>query len=83
MERKRVVVTGLGIFCPVGNSVEDAWKNISTGVSGIAPIKRYNTEALDVHFGGEVKDFSPRDLFGVKEARHMDRFAQFAMAAAQ
>ncbi len=82
MERRRVVVTGLGMVCPVGNSVEESWRNASQGVSGIAPIQRFDTSDLEIHFGGEVKNFDPKALFGHREARRMDRVTQFAMAAA-
>jgi len=83
MERRRVVVTGMGILCPVGNSVEEAWRNAKLGVSGIAPIQRVDTSNLRVHFGGEVKNFDAKDLFGYREVRRMDRVTQLAMAAAQ
>lgn len=83
MERRRVVVTGMGIVCPVGNTVADAWHNARTGVSGIAPITRFDTSQLEVHFGGEVKNFDPKARFGHKEARRMDRVTMLAMAASQ
>ncbi len=83
MERQRVVVTGMGVVCPVGSSVEEAWRNVSNGVSGVGPITRFNTEGLEVHFGGEVKNFDPKALFGHREARRMDRVTQFAVAASQ
>jgi 3-oxoacyl-[acyl-carrier-protein] synthase II len=83
MERRRVVVTGLGMVCPTGNSVEESWRNASQGVSGIAPIQRFDTSELEVRFGGEVKNFDAKALFGHREARRMDRVTQFAMAAAR
>ncbi len=82
MERRRVVVTGMGIVCPVGNSVEEAWKNASEGVNGVAPIRRFDTSKLEVTFAGEVKNFDPKALFGHREVRRMDRVTQLAMAAA-
>jgi 3-oxoacyl-[acyl-carrier-protein] synthase II len=81
MERRRVVVTGMGIVCPNGNSVDEAWHNVSQGVTGIAPIERFDASELEVRFGGEVKNFDPKALFGHREARRMDRVTQFAMAA--
>ncbi|MHB8625505.1 MAG: beta-ketoacyl-ACP synthase II [Aggregatilineales bacterium] len=83
MDRRRVVITGLGIVCPIGNSVEEAWRNVTNGVSGIAPIQRFKVDDLEVRFGGELKDFDAKALFGYREARRMDRVTQLAMAAAQ
>jgi len=83
MERRRVVVTGMGILCPVGNSIEEAWRNAAQGVSGVASIQRFDTSHLEVHFGGEVKNFDAKALFGHREVRRMDRVTQLAMAAAQ
>src|SRR5689334_3712290 len=79
MERRRVVVTGLGIVCPVGTTVAEAWQNAANGVTGIAPIQRFSTDGLENHFGGEVKDWDPKARFGHREARRMDRVTQFAM----
>jgi 3-oxoacyl-[acyl-carrier-protein] synthase II len=83
MERRRVVVTGMGALCPVGNSVEEAWTNAKNGVSGIAPITRFDTSQLEVHFGGEVKNFDGKAAFGHREARRMDRVTMLAMAASK
>src|SRR5258708_40107320 len=83
MERRRVVVTGMGILCPVGNSIEEAWRNAAQGVSGVASIQRFDTSHLEVHFGGEVKNFDAKAMFGHREVRRMDRVTQLAMAAAQ
>src|SRR5450631_2911928 len=83
MERRRVVVTGMGIVCPVGNSVEEAWRNAAQGISGIGPIQRFDASYLEVRFGGEVKNFDAKELFGYREVRRMDRVTQLAMAAAQ
>ena len=83
MERRRVVITGMGMVCPVGNSVEESWQNAANGVGGIGTIQRVNTDALEVHIGGEVKNFDAKSLFGHREARRMDRVTQLAMAAAQ
>jgi 3-oxoacyl-[acyl-carrier-protein] synthase II len=83
MERRRVVITGMGMVCPIGNSVEESWQNAANGVGGVATIQRVKTDALEVHIGGEVKNFDAKALFGYREARRMDRVTQLAMAAAQ
>src|SRR5689334_6018768 len=82
MERRRVVVTGMGMICPVGNNVEEAWRNAREGVSGIANIQRIDTTELQVHFAGEVKNFDAKAIFGHREVRRMDRVTQLAMTAA-
>ena len=82
MERRRVVITGMGTLCPVGNSVEEAWNNAANGVSGIARIQRVDTSEGEIHFGGEVKNFDAKALFGHREVRRMDRVTQITMAAA-
>jgi 3-oxoacyl-[acyl-carrier-protein] synthase II len=82
VERRRVVVTGMGITCPTGNTVEEAWHNAAQGISGIGPITRFDTARLQNHFGGEVKNFHPDKLFGRREARRTDRFTQMALYAA-
>lgn len=80
-QRHRVVVTGLGLVTPVGNTVEDAWSALLAGTSGAAPITQYEvTEDFDVHFACEVKDFRPEDYLERKEVRRTDRFAQLAIA---
>jgi len=83
MELKRVVVTGLGAITPLGNNVDDTWKNIVAGKSGCAPITLFNAEKFKTHFACEVKGFDPNEHFDRKEARKLDRYAQFAMVAAQ
>src|SRR5947199_8247034 len=83
MERRRVVVTGMGIICPVGKTVAESWRNACQGISGVSNITRVNTSDIPVHFGGEVKDFDAKAEFGHREARRMDRVTQFAMAAAR
>lgn len=84
MELKRVVITGLGAITPLGNNVEETWKNLIAGVSGAGPITHFNTEKFKTQFACEVKDFNPED-FGIdrKEARKMDLYCQYAIAAAQ
>ncbi len=77
----KVVVTGLGTISPVGNNPEIAWKNILSGQSGVGPITHYDASEYKTRFAAEVKDFDPIALYGSREARRMDRFAQFAVAA--
>lgn len=79
----KVVVTGLGTISPVGNNPETAWKNILSGQSGVGPITHYDASEYKTRFAAEVKDFDPIALYGSREARRMDRFAQFAVAACQ
>ena len=82
-KRKRVVVTGLGIICPTGNTVQEAWQNTKTGSTGIGPITRFDASDLDNRFGGEVKNFDPEAFLGRREARRTDRATQFALYAAE
>ena len=72
--RRRVVITGLGLISPVGNSVDVAWSNVLAGKSGIATITKFDHAPLSVHFAGEVKDFNVEEYVSAKEARHMDTF---------
>ena len=81
MARRRVVITGLGIVSPVGNSVEQAWQNILAGRSGIARITRFDVSTFPVQIGGEVKEFDIGDYLSPKEARRMDTFIHYGMAA--
>jgi 3-oxoacyl-[acyl-carrier-protein] synthase II len=83
MELKRVVVTGLGAFTPIGKSVEEYWNNLVQGVGGAAPITRFDATHFKTKFACEVKDYNPADYFDRKEARKLDMFAQFAMVAAE
>ena len=80
--RKRVVVTGLGCVSPVGNNVQETWRSLLAGKSGAAPITNFDASAHKTKFAAEVKGFDGAALFGPREARKMDRFAQFATAAA-
>jgi len=82
MSRRRVVVTGLGLISPVGNSVSEGWANIVAGRSGIATITKFDASAFACRFAGEVKGFNVEDYISAKEARHMDGFIHFGMAAA-
>jgi 3-oxoacyl-[acyl-carrier-protein] synthase II len=78
---RRVVVTGLGLISPVGNSVASAWDNLVAGSTGIATITKFDHSALSVHFAGEVKGFNVEDYISAKEARHMDTFIHYGIAA--
>ena len=81
MSKRRVVVTGLGMVCPLGNTVEGSWQNILQGKSGIGPIETFDTSAYTTRFGGAVKDFDVTEYLAAKEARKMDIFIQYGMAA--
>lgn len=80
--RRRVVVTGMGIISPVGQSTEDSWRAILAGESGVGPITLFDASAFDVRIAAEVKNFDAEGRIGRKEARRADRFCQFALAAA-
>jgi len=82
MTRRRVVVTGLGLVSPVGNSVEEGWANLVAGRSGIADITKFDASAFSCRFAGEVKGFRIEDYISAKEARHMDTFIHYGLAAA-
>ncbi|HET8725573.1 MAG TPA: beta-ketoacyl-ACP synthase II [Anaeromyxobacteraceae bacterium] len=84
MSRRRVVVTGMGLVSPVGIGVEESWKAVVEGRSGIAPITHFDATAMafPTRIAGEVKAFDPGNFMDRKEARRNDRFIQFAMAAA-
>lgn len=79
--KKRVVVTGLGIVSSLGNDKNEFWNNIINGISGIDFIERFNTEQFNVKIGAEVKKFNIEEFIDKKEARRMDRNAQYAIAA--
>ena len=82
--RRRVVITGLGTVNPLGNSVEDSWRNLVAGESGAAEITQFDhAEHYNVHFACELKDFDPTQWIDRKAARRMDRFAQMILAAAR
>jgi 3-oxoacyl-[acyl-carrier-protein] synthase II len=80
--RKRVVITGLGCISPIGSDVQTLWKNASLGKSGVSSITQYDASEFRTRIAAEVKDFDPIAIFGSREARRMDRFSQFALAAA-
>ncbi|NDJ36254.1 MAG: beta-ketoacyl-ACP synthase II [Chloroflexi bacterium] len=77
----RVVITGMGALTPVGNTVEESWQALTAGRSGIARITQFDPSNLKSEIAGEVKGFDPVALFGARDARRMDRFTQFALAA--
>jgi 3-oxoacyl-[acyl-carrier-protein] synthase II len=79
----RVVVTGMGAITPIGNSAEEFFNNIQAGICGIDFIKAFDTEGFQVKLAAEVKDFDPKKYMDSKDARRMDRFSQFAVAAAK
>jgi beta-ketoacyl-acyl-carrier-protein synthase II len=81
VEKKRVVVTGLGAVTPIGNDVDTAWNNAIAGVSGIGPLTRLNPDEYSAKVAAELKDFQPENYFDKREARKMDRFTQYALAA--
>jgi 3-oxoacyl-[acyl-carrier-protein] synthase II len=81
MTRRRVVVTGLGLISPVGNSVSEGWGNLVAGRTGIANVTKFDASALSCRFAGEVKGFNVEDYFPAKDARHMDTFIHYGMAA--
>ncbi len=78
---RRVVVTGLGIVCPVGLDVAESWRNIVAGKSGVEPITLFDTEGFATRFGGTVKDFDVAKYIAPKEARKMDPFIHYGVAA--
>ncbi|WP_136066794.1 beta-ketoacyl-ACP synthase II [Modicisalibacter radicis] len=82
MPRRRVVVTGLGLVTPVGNTVKESWDNILAGKSGIASIGHFDTSGFNTRFGGSIKDFDISPYLNPKEARKMDLFIQYGIAAA-
>ncbi|HEY6356386.1 MAG TPA: beta-ketoacyl synthase N-terminal-like domain-containing protein, partial [Burkholderiaceae bacterium] len=81
MSRRRVVVTGLGLISPVGNTVEQAWSNLTAGRSGISTITRFDPAPFACRFAGQVADFKVEDYMPAKEARHMDTFIHYGLAA--
>lgn len=81
MQLKRVVVTGLGAVTPLGNSVNDYWNNLINGVSGAVPITRFDASKFKTRFACEVKGFNPEDYFDKKEARKLDAYCWYGIAA--
>jgi 3-oxoacyl-[acyl-carrier-protein] synthase II len=81
MELKRVVVTGLGALTPIGNTISEYWDGLKNGKSGCAPITYFDAEKFKTQFACELKNFDPQDHFDRKEARKLDRFAQYALVS--
>ncbi|MFL6661151.1 MAG: beta-ketoacyl-ACP synthase II [Rhizobacter sp.] len=81
MSRRRVVVTGLGLISPVGNTVAEGWSNLLAGRPGIATITKFDASNLACRFAGEVKGFNVEEYISAKEARHMDTFIHYGLAA--
>jgi 3-oxoacyl-[acyl-carrier-protein] synthase II len=83
MSRRRVVVTGLGLVCPVGIGVEETWRGIIAGKSGIGPITQFDASTFPTRFAGEIKGFVPEQWMDKKEVRRNDRFIQLSLAASE
>jgi 3-oxoacyl-[acyl-carrier-protein] synthase II len=84
MNDRRVVITGMGVVTPLGNSVETFWSNLRNGVSGISIIDAFDTSGYDCKIGGQIRDFDPKPFFkNPKDVRRTDRFTHLAMAAAK
>lgn len=83
MEKRRVVVTGMGVISPLGNDVATFWDNLVEGRSGISPIERFDASEYPTRIAAQVLDFNPADYMNRKDSRRMDRFVQFACAAAR
>jgi 3-oxoacyl-[acyl-carrier-protein] synthase II len=81
VSKRRVVVTGLGLISPVGGNVADSWAAVLRGESGIGPITRFDVSSFPTRFGGAVRDFSIEDYMSAKEARRMDDFMHYGIAA--
>ncbi|MGI1658917.1 MAG: beta-ketoacyl-ACP synthase II [Desulfitobacterium sp.] len=83
MNKKRAVITGMGVVSPVGNTLEKFWDSLVKGQSGIDFVTRFDVSEMPTKVAAEIKDFEPTDWLDRKESRHMDRFTQLAMAAAK
>lgn len=81
--QRRVVVTGVGAVTPLGNTIEESWSNAKKGVSGIAPITKFDTTGFDVTFAGEVKGFNADQYIEKKEQKKMDEFIHYSIAASK
>ncbi len=82
-EKRRVVVTGVGLLTPVGIGVEESWKNIVNGVSGIGPVTKFDPDGYPSRIAGEVKGFDPKEFMPAKLVKRLDPFVQFAIAASK
>ena len=83
VEKRRVVITGMGAVTPIGNTVEEFWNSVKAGKVGIGEITRFDTTDYKVKIAAEVKDFSPRERMDFKAAKRMETFSQYAVAAAK
>lgn len=83
MEPKRVVVTGMGVVSPIGNNLDEYWRSLINSVGGVAPITLIDAKDHATKIAAEVKNFDPTEFMDRKDARHMERFTQFAMVAAE
>ena len=83
MEKRRVVITGMGSVNPLGHNIAQTWQAVKDGVCGIAPITQYDASKQKVHLAAEVKDWDPTSVLDKKEVRHMARYSQLAMASAK
>jgi len=81
--RRRVVVTGMSVVSALGNDIPEFWDNICAGKSGVGPLRRFDVSNFKVRFGGEIADFDPSDMISSREVKRIDRFAQFALVAAE
>jgi 3-oxoacyl-[acyl-carrier-protein] synthase II len=79
---RRVVITGMGVVTSLGDRLDSFWSGLCAGQSGVGPLTLFDTTEFKVKFAGQVRDWDPVSRFGVKESRHLDRFAQFALGAA-
>ena len=83
MERRRVVITGLGAVTPIGLTAPKSWQAVQNGVCGVAPITQFDPSSMKVHLAAEVKGFAPENYMTRQEAKHMGRFTQLALVAAR
>lgn len=82
-QQRRVVVTGMGFVTPIGHDTDTVWSNLIEGVSGVGQITRFDTASYSTKIAAEVTGFDPTDFMDKKSARHMARFAQFALGASR
>src|SRR3954454_6756422 len=80
---RRVVITGMGVVTALGETLDRFWSALCAGRSGVGPLTLFDTTEFKVHFGGQVREWDPVARFGAKDARHLDRFAQFALVGAE
>ena len=83
MLTKKVVITGLGALTPIGNNIQEYWDGLTKGISGAAPITRFDTTDYKTKFACELKNYNPENYFDRKKARQMDRFTQYALIASE